>query len=236
MDQTMKAPVVAILGYHKVGEPESGWPTWFWVSERQFVQQLEIIRQSNWHPIDLSTFLFGLQEPTALPARAILLTFDDAHRSVKTLALPWLRRFGYPAVLFVPTDFVGREDTFDAKEPLERLCDWDDLCELEGAGVSIQSHTATHRPFSTLDAASREAEIMRSRDALEVRLEKRIETLAFPYGDDGGDAAMTSALLERAGYRGGFLYGGGPVTLPTNPYRLSRVPVGPTTNLAKVLR
>src|SRR5919197_2324705 len=120
MDQTMKAPVVAILGYHKVGEPESGWPTWFWVSERQFVQQLEIIRQSNWHPIDLSTFLFGLQEPTALPAHAILLTFDDAHRSVKTLALPWLRRFRFPPPLFLVPPFGRPGETLLAKEPTPR--------------------------------------------------------------------------------------------------------------------
>src|SRR5687768_11756125 len=117
------APVVAILGYHKIGEPRpGGWPTWFYIPEATFAGHLEFLERSSWRPISLAAFLEGLEEPASLPRRATLLTFDDGHRSFRDVALPWLRRFGYPAVMFVPVDFVGRESTFDEAEPIEPLC------------------------------------------------------------------------------------------------------------------
>ncbi len=75
------------------------------------------------------TFLDGLTDPDRLPARGALLTFDDGYRSFRTHAVPQLLRFGVPALLFVPTDFIGGTNAFDAdtREPIERICDWDDL-------------------------------------------------------------------------------------------------------------
>src|SRR5262245_35207660 len=96
--------MLAILGYHKVGAPSPGaWETWFYVPEHTFLGQLSYLRDNGWQVIDLATMLRGLTAPTELPHRAALITFDDGYRSVLEVALPCLRRFGYPAVHFVPT-------------------------------------------------------------------------------------------------------------------------------------
>ena len=64
------------------------------------------------------------------------------------VALPILKRFDAPAVMFVPTDYIGRRNTFDAGvEPDEAICDWEDLRALADQGVSIQSHASSHRRF-----------------------------------------------------------------------------------------
>src|SRR6266704_3460074 len=87
-----------------------------------------------------------------LPERSALITFDDGYRSMLTITLPLLQRLGLPSVLFVPTDNVGKSNSFDSGlEPDEMLCDWHDLRELHRAGVSIQSHAASHRHFSEMD-------------------------------------------------------------------------------------
>src|SRR5215216_3962214 len=99
---------LAILGYHKIGEPPpGGWQTWFYVPEEIFVGHLSYLREHGWRIIDLLTLFGGITAPESLPERAALLTFDDGYRSMRTVALPWLLRFGYPAVLFVPTDYIG---------------------------------------------------------------------------------------------------------------------------------
>src|SRR5688572_2679890 len=86
-------PVLAVLGYHKIGEPSpGGWETWFYVPERTFVAHLEYLRVRGWHVIDLATLLRGLSDSDALPPRAALLTFDDGYRSMLDTALPCLRR------------------------------------------------------------------------------------------------------------------------------------------------
>jgi peptidoglycan/xylan/chitin deacetylase (PgdA/CDA1 family) len=229
---------VAILGYHKIGRPPvGGWETWFYVPEATFAEQLAALRDGGWQPVDLAAFLSGLAEPERLPERAALITFDDGYRSVREVALPWLERFGYPAVVFVPTDFVGRTNRFDLEsEPEEALCDWDDLRELAHRGVAVQSHGASHRAFSELTPDERVLELERSKAALEAELEQPVELIAYPYGDDAGTPPGLREALVRTGYRAACLYIGGPVSIPANdPYRLERVAIGPDTDLTTVL-
>lgn len=242
---------LAILGFHKIGEPPpDGWETWFYIPEAVFVEQLRILQEDGWQVIDLATFLRGLAAPNILPERTALLTFDDGYRSMRTVTLPLLVEFGYPAVLFVPTDFIGERNSFDTAEPEEVLCDWDDLVELGRQGVSVQSHGASHRPFSDLTPVEQEEELRRSKSTLEAGLGKRVEVFSYPYGDDGvssypyGDDGASSQILRRvrealelAGYRAACLYGGGPTRLPAaDPYRLTRLAVGPDTDLQAELQ
>src|SRR5918994_4060847 len=229
----LRGRTLAVLGFHKIGEPATnGWDTWFYIPEATFAGYLSYLRENNWTVIDLEAVLRGLEAPRSLPERAALLTFDDGYRSMRTVALPWLLRFGYPAVLFVPTDFIGGRNTFDAAEPEKALCDWDDLVELERQGVSIQSHGASHRSFSELALAAQEEELRRSKATLEVRLGRRVEVFSYPYGDNGGSQQVLREALKRAGYRAACLYGGGPNRLPiSDPYRLTRLAMGPDTDL-----
>jgi peptidoglycan/xylan/chitin deacetylase (PgdA/CDA1 family) len=149
------------------------------------------------------------------------------------VALPWLLRFGYPAVLFVPSDFIGGRNWFDAgEEPEEAICDWEDLRELERCRVSVQSHGASHRRFSELDLTQQKDELLRSKAVLEAGLRKSVTVFAYPYGDGGVDPGIQRSLLDQAGYRAACLYKGGAIHLPiANPYRLTRVAMGPDTDL-----
>jgi peptidoglycan/xylan/chitin deacetylase (PgdA/CDA1 family) len=230
---------LAVLGYHKIGPPPIGFPpTWFYVSEETFIKHLTFLKEEQWAVIDLETFLRGLEQPETLPDRAALLTFDDGCKSTTSAALDCLRRFGFPAVVFVPADYIGKTNLFDAGvEPEEAICNWDDLKELEAAGISIQSHSASHRKFSTLSLVELERELAGSKAALEAGLGKSVTAIAFPFGDSGSDRAETEALLIKAGYRTAFLYGGGPVDPgKLHRYGVSRIAMGPDTNLNAELR
>jgi peptidoglycan/xylan/chitin deacetylase (PgdA/CDA1 family) len=229
---------LAILGFHKIGEPSEGdYPTWNYVPESVFVDQLGQLKENGWEIIDLETFLRGLSDPHALPTHSALLTFDDGYRTMLTVTLPILRRFGYPAVLFVPTSFIGGRNTFDEGiEPVEDICSWDELRELERQGVSVQSHGVTHRAFSSLDTDALRQELEQSKTELESGLDKSIEVIAYPYGDAGANPEVTNEILERAGYRAACLYGGGANAWPvTNVYGLTRFAMGPDTDLSALL-
>lgn len=230
----MSSQVLAILGFHKIGEPPTGgWETWFYIPEATFAAQLSYLRENGWQVVDLATLLKGLAEPQSLPERAVLLTFDDGYRSMRHVALPWLLRFGYPAVLFVPTDFIGGYNRFDAGcEPEEAICGWEDLRELERYGASVQSHGASHQAFSELDSIEQEEELQQSKAVLEAGLRKRVEVFSYPYGDNGANPRVLERTLKRTGYRAACLYGGAPNPLPLDePYRLARVAMGPDTDL-----
>jgi peptidoglycan/xylan/chitin deacetylase (PgdA/CDA1 family) len=138
-------------------------------------------------------------------------------------------------VLFVPTDFIG-SSYVDGSEPEEAICGWDDLLELERCGVSVQSHGASHRSLSKLGAAEQKEEVLRSKAMLQGRLGKCVEVFAYPYGDGGSNPKVLRNILKQADYQAACLYGGGPNRVPiTDPYRLTRLAMGPDTDLRAAL-
>jgi peptidoglycan/xylan/chitin deacetylase (PgdA/CDA1 family) len=235
---------LAILGFHKIGDPPpGGWETWFYIPEATFVGYLRHLRDAGRRVIDLRALLRGLVAPETLPERAAVLTFDDGYRSLLDVALPRLRAFGYPAVVFVPTGFIGGRNAFDAdEEPDEAICDWGDLRALERAGVAVQSHGVSHRALTRLSPAELDQELGRSKAELEAGLSRTVEAFAYPYGDGGTGRrwrhkrAEVRDALRRAGYRAACLYGGGVNRLPVgDAFRLARVAMGPDTDLGREL-
>jgi len=229
---------VAILSYHKIGDPRpGGWKTWFYVPERTFGAHLNLLQDRGWAALGLPEFLGGLTNPENLPEKAVVISFDDGYQSVREVAIPLLRRFGYPSVLFVPTDYIGGYNTFDdGVEPQEPLCDWNDLRELARAGVAIQSHGVSHKKFSVLTFTEIEQELLRSKALLENNVGGSVEVMAFPYGDHGGNWHDIEQTLEKVGYQAACLYGGGLATFPgAARYRLPRLAMGADTDLAREL-
>jgi peptidoglycan/xylan/chitin deacetylase (PgdA/CDA1 family) len=228
---------LAVLAYHKVGNPPpASWETWYLIPETTFRGQLAELRDAGWRAIGLAELVAGLDEPGSLPERAALITFDDGYRSTGNAALRGLEDFGYPAVVFVPTDYIGGHNSFDAgtDEPEEPLCGLADLRALERRGISVQSHCASHRSLSALGPSEREDELARSKAALEAGLGRPVTAVSYPYGDPGPEPL--DETLVRLGYRAGFLYGGGPVALgEADRYRLPRIAMGPDTDLAAEL-
>ena len=183
---------LALLGFHKVGVPPPGsWETWYNVPEATFLGFLQYLKENRWQVLDFAAFLRGLAAPASLPERAALLTFDDGYRTIVECAMPRLREFGYPGVLFVPTDFIGGFNEFDANTrwPRVAICGWDELRELERGVISVQSHGASHRAFSELDIGEVETELVRSKAVLEDGLGLTLGGREVP-GEQGGIPCM----------------------------------------------
>jgi len=238
--QLFKNKTIAVLGYHKIGDPPpGGWYTWSYVPTDVFEMQLQYLKENDWEALLFEQFLSALSCPASFPEKSILITFDDGYRSNFEIALPILKKYNYPAVMFVPTSFIGSYNAFDADifyEPKENICSWEELIELERSGVSIQSHSVNHPHFSDISSEEMKTELIASKEILQQQLNKKIEAFAFPYGDNGSDADETDLLLAQSGYKAAFLYGGGPVQINTiQPFRISRIPVGPDTELKKEL-
>jgi len=94
---------VAVLCYHAV-RPDS-WPDGRMAFEGLHVRASELdahcrVLKSTCHPITLGQWRAALDGGPPLPARPVLVTFDDGYRTVATVAQPILERHGIPAVLF----------------------------------------------------------------------------------------------------------------------------------------
>jgi peptidoglycan/xylan/chitin deacetylase (PgdA/CDA1 family) len=170
---------VPILAYHRFG-PGAGRMV---VSTAQFAAQLDWLARNGYRVIplrDLAGYLAGRQP---LPKRSVVITIDDGYASAHRHALPLLRKYGFPATVFVYTDFVG-----GGGDSLS----WSQLQELAASGlVDIQAHSKSHRNLLERGAAESdqqyrqvlEQEVRAPREVLERRLPVQVRHYAFPYGD-----------------------------------------------------
>jgi peptidoglycan/xylan/chitin deacetylase (PgdA/CDA1 family) len=175
---------VPILCYHRFGTAATaaGWGAKMTVSPANFAQQLDWLARNDYHVIRLAQLQAFLEGKQALPKRSVVITFDDGYESVYRHALPVLRKYNFPATLFVYNDFIGAGDALS----------WAQLQELSASGlVSVQAHSKTHRNLierSTGETDERyrqmlELEARAPREAIERKLSGPVRHYAYPYGD-----------------------------------------------------
>lgn len=88
-----------MLAYHSVDDPAT------------FARQLDHLA-AHTHPVSLGDVGTAALHGAALPARPVLITFDDADRSLVEHAVPLLGARGIPAAAFVVAGLVGTDEPF----------------------------------------------------------------------------------------------------------------------------
>lgn len=99
-----------VLAYHRIdeldAEPDLD-PGLISATPASFRAQMELL-ETRYRVISLDELARAHRGEMPLPARAVLLTFDDGYLDFARNAWPILRDLGLPAVLFVPTHFADR--------------------------------------------------------------------------------------------------------------------------------
>lgn len=188
-----RAPYVAVLVWHDVVTPKE---VWFDTTVEVFQSQLEAIRRGGFHVVTLAALRDHLERGAPLPRKPLVLTFDDNGHGIFDNAFPLLRRYGFPATLFVHTNFVGTTTT-------KRHNTWDQLRAMERSGlIGVQSLTANHPPdLRVLSDARVVHELRLSKYSLERRLGQPIYALVYP--EDNYDERL-ARLAAANGYELGF--------------------------------
>lgn len=223
-------------------EPLAGVPVFsFHVVEADtFAADLEFLRRNGYHAASGRELLAHLAGRMPLPARSVVLTFDDGPRNFHDVAFPLLRRYGAHAIAFVAPGLHGDDDA----EPGARPMSWRELRAIHDSGlVEVQSHTLESRyvprwpepaPLagcpSALETRRRGTprtlaeDLAASRALLESRLPgAHVDQLAFPMYD-GSEAAL--AVARAAGFGAchwGLLPGRALNAAGASPLRIARL-------------
>lgn len=174
-----------VLCYHALSDD---WPAALSTTPARFRAQLEHLVARGYRGVTFTEAVIGEDA-----GRRVAVTFDDAYRSVLTLARPILAELGLPATVFVPSAFPdsGRPLAWPGTDrwlggPHEHelsAMSWDELRDLSLAGWEIGSHTETHPHLTHLDDAGLGRELERSRATVAERLGRTCQSIAYPYGD-----------------------------------------------------
>ena len=179
-----------VLTYHGLAsqEIEAGRSrSRFWVSRAQFESQLQEICQAG-----LAVKLLRKLRPSdgtrEEKVPAVVLTFDDGRVSDYEVAYPILARAQMRAEFFLNTANVGKPG----------FLSWEQIKEMQAAGMSFQSHGHEHVDLRCLSSVELRRQLHDSKRILEDHLQCSVHFLAVPYG-----CVNSKVLFEAraAGYR-----------------------------------
>ena len=192
--------MATILTYHHIGDVPADYPERnLCVSPAHFDAQMGFLHRKGWSVVSLDMVRRELLGEIRLPAHAVAITFDDGTRSVLMHAIPILKRYGFSATVFVVTNQVqaqsGGTAPHDQFAPLTR----DELMMLSREGLTIGSHSQTHRRLTELSADECEQEVAGSKRSLECILGEPVHWFSYPYGSFNFQIIES---VRRAGYHG----------------------------------
>ena len=175
---------IPILLYHSVApECDPRFAEWT-VTPEQFSEQMAFLADNGYQALavrDLVRRAFDSQGPVPFPS--VVITFDDGFADFHRHAWPALRRHGLPATVFIATGFVGATSSWlgHSGEADRPMLTWDEITELDSAGIECAAHGHRHLQLDTVSASAAATDITDSKAALE-QVIGPVDSFAYPHG------------------------------------------------------
>jgi peptidoglycan/xylan/chitin deacetylase (PgdA/CDA1 family) len=214
---------VPILCYHRFGPNRSSMT----ITASSFEAQMEYLAKNGYRVISMAQFGDFIAGKEPLPRKTVVITIDDGYRATYQIAYPILRRFGFPATVYLYSDFVGAADAMT----------WPQMQEMVKSGlIEIQPHSKSHANLTVRlpgETEARYAErIRREVEAPQAVIQDKLGlaslSFAYPYGDMND---LVAGLLQRQGVHLGATVTAGGNGFYAYPYMLRRTMVYGTDDM-----
>lgn len=120
--------------------------------------------------------------------RKWIITFDDGLESDYKTAYPLLLKYKIKGIFFLITDFIGKPNHLN----------WDQIGEMNENGMIFGSHGKSHKIMTKISHREARHELSYSKEKIETRIKKEINSFSFPYGYWNRDLIQTA---EDVGYK-----------------------------------
>ncbi|HYG60548.1 MAG TPA: polysaccharide deacetylase family protein [Symbiobacteriaceae bacterium] len=214
-----KASGARIITYHSVRPNGGTGPRSSYVDPNDFSRQMEWLVDSGYQVVPLSRLVQQLESGGSVSDRWLCITFDDGYADNYIHAFPVLRRYGFPATIFLVTGKIGQDPEF---------LDPSHLTEMATHGIEFGGHTVDHVSLSSVEPEEARRQIFASRDQLERLSAAPLAHFCYPFGHFN---QTVEGFVREAGYRSSCLEQAGPISPGTDPLRLTRVGVLGTDTL-----
>jgi peptidoglycan/xylan/chitin deacetylase (PgdA/CDA1 family) len=207
--------VIPILTYHNFTKDEG---SSYSINIIEFEKQMNYLATHNYSVISLSELLKGLRNGQ-LPPKPVVITIDDGFKSTFTLAYPVLKKYNFPATLFIYTDFIEKNSN--------SLTWGEEIKEMTENNLEIGSHALSHCNLLKYKEnenyenylARIKKEIFLSKEILESKIGGKVKFFAYPYGVY---SPTIKNLVIQADYEGILNANSMNNTLNTDPFSLNR--------------
>ncbi|MCA1224211.1 polysaccharide deacetylase family protein [Streptomyces sp. 8L] len=195
-----------------------GWIAEFTVAPRMFAAHLDAVLASGRTPLTAGAFADGLAGRAELPARPVVLTFDDGFADLPGPTAKALAARALPATAYLTTGALtpGRGSLL----PPAPMMSLPQAAELEAYGIEVGAHTVTHAQLDTLPADGLRRELRESKDVLENALGHAVDHLAYPHGYNSRAGRAAAAA---AGYASAVAVRHALSSAADQPFRIARL-------------
>lgn len=210
---------IPILMYHHVGdwgESRADWAPWV-VRPKEFRAQMDWLVANGFHTITFRELLAWQKAGESLPAKSVIISFDDGWSAQEGVVRAELEPRGLHAVFFVYTAAVG------ATPNNSGYISWQQLRILESAGHEVQSHTVSHGRLTEMPPSQLDREMRESRAKIEREMHHPAKVIAYPFGMYD-ERVMRAA--SAAGYEFGLRADAELIVDKPLKYRMPRIRVG----------
>lgn len=202
-----KPVTIPVLNYHSVAVDPGNIVV---IHPDKFAEQMDYLNDNGYTPLSLSDFILMLERKKELPAKPVLLTFDDGYTDNVETAMPILQKHRFPATLFMSPGMVDTDGYIN----------WEQAKTLRDAGWDIQPHGMTHPSLPKLKADEQAFEIGEAKKQIEAQLGNTVEVFCYPYGQYNETSLR---LLSEHNYRYAFTIDQGKTASSQHPYKLKRI-------------
>jgi len=172
-----------ILMYHEMGTG----PNSLYLPEANFRAQMAFLHDSGFQAVTMAQAQEMLAQ-NIIPAKTVVITFDDGYVSFYTKAWPILQEFGFPATVYVCPGYADSNPNY---------LNWQQIITLQENGIEIGSHTMYHPSLISCPPDRLTREIAGSKEALEAKLGVPVKSFCYPSGQCNQQVAQ---LVQSAGY------------------------------------
>ena len=205
--QGPNAVVVPILLYHRIDISPIN--SQYYVPPDKFEGQMKLLHDWEYTVIPIDLLIKSIKEGAELPARPIILTFDDGDISVYLTAFPIMQKYGLTGVVYIVGKYMGTEGYMSSEQ----------IKELIVAGWEVGSHSNSHYDLTKLKPEELYTEIVWARQALQESTGSPVLTFAYPFGEMNSGVAKK---VRSAGYIAAMGLGFTSDQGKSNLYRLER--------------
>ncbi len=217
---------VPILMYHEIST-EPVLDSWLAAAPERFARQLEYLKASGYSTLTTADLAERMKTGAPLPAKPVVLTFDDGTADFCEVALPLLAEHGFTATLFATSGWMtGAGGRTSGRNVPPGMLSWDQLRAVARAGIEVGAHTISHPQLDQLPPELLRKELADSKDELESRLGQPVRGVAYPFGYS---SRLVRAHAAGAGYEYGCVVGNRLATEASDSFALPRLTISRST-------
>ena len=202
--------VVPILMYHRFGYDKSS----LFVTPENFSRQMDYIKRRGYEIISLDELVMGIKNNRKFKHNTVVITIDDGYKDNYTHAYPTLKKYAFPATIFIIANFIENKKDF---------LTWNEIKIMFADNITFGGHTKNNIYLPSVE--KREIlfdETVGCKKLIESKIGTPVDYFCYP---TGGFTEEIKTILKEAGYKGACTTNRGLIELNKDVYELKRIKV-----------